>query len=208
MLLELACHFSLIQLMNRREMHSQYAVCCTDFRCTCVRGPATFPCVRVLNKAWLCWGTYVVSCFPMTSKYSHRARSNEVSCWYYCEFVSDWFLKQRTHPPQHTLHVWNFFQTDFWTVVGTLKRVRRLMPHRLETLIVLFDQVWILLIELSTLSGGSLGSCVDEERSQLCELMWIAGRFEHRLLERTLRLRVISWPRLAEGRLSIYHLYL
>ena len=63
-------------------------------------------------------------------------------------------------------------------------------------------------LERKTLSGGSLGSCVDEERSQLCELMWIAGRFEHRLLERTLRLRVNSWPRLAEGRLSIYHRYL
>lgn len=59
-------------------------------------------------------------------------------------------------------------------------------------------------LERKTLSGGSLGSCVDEERSQLCELMWIAGRFEHRLLERTLRLRVLSWPRLAEGRLPTY----
>ena len=26
-------------------------------------------------------------------------------------------------------------------------------------------------LERKTLSGGSLGSCVDEERSQLCELM-------------------------------------
>jgi len=38
-----------------------------------------------------------------------------------------------------------------------------------------------------TLNGGSLSLCVDEECSQLCELMRIAGHFEHRLLERTLR---------------------
>ena len=42
----------------------------------------------------------------------------------------------------------------------------------------------------TTLSGGSLGSCVDEERSQLRELMWIAGHIEHRHFERILRPRV------------------
>ena len=43
---------------------------------------------------------------------------------------------------------------------------------------------------MTTLGGGSLGSRVDEERSQLRELMWIAGHIEHRYLERTLRPRV------------------
>lgn len=38
-----------------------------------------------------------------------------------------------------------------------------------------------------TLSGGSLGSCDEEEQSQLCVVMWIAERFEHRPLERILR---------------------
>lgn len=58
---------------------------------------------------------------------------------------------------------------------------------------------------MTTLNGGSLGSCVDEECSQLCELMRIAGHFEHRLLERTLRSWVNLWPRLSEYRLLIYH---
>ena len=42
----------------------------------------------------------------------------------------------------------------------------------------------------TTLSGGSLGSCVDEERSQLRELMWIAGHIEYQYLERIWRLGV------------------
>lgn len=54
---------------------------------------------------------------------------------------------------------------------------------------------------LTTLSNGSLGSWVDEERSQLRELMWIAGHLEHRHLERTLRPQVFLRPCLAEGRL-------
>lgn len=62
------------------------------------------------------------------------------------------------------------------------------------------------LIDMSTtLSGGSLGSCVDEERSQLCELMRSANGLEHRHLERTLRPWVFLWPRLSEGRLINYH---
>lgn len=56
----------------------------------------------------------------------------------------------------------------------------------------------------TTLCGGSLGSCVDEERSQLCELMRTAYCFEHRHLERILRPRVSLWPRLSEGRLINY----
>ena len=38
-----------------------------------------------------------------------------------------------------------------------------------------------------TLGGGSLGSPVDEERSQLREPMRIAGHNEHQYFERTLR---------------------
>ena len=57
----------------------------------------------------------------------------------------------------------------------------------------------------TTLNGGSLGSCVDEERSQLCELMQTAYCFEHRHLERILRPWVVLWPRLSEGRLINYH---
>ena len=53
----------------------------------------------------------------------------------------------------------------------------------------------------TTLSSGSLGLWVDEERSQLRELMWIAGHLEHRHLERTLRPQVLLRPCLAEGRL-------
>lgn len=43
------------------------------------------------------------------------------------------------------------------------------------------------LIQKITLSGGSLGSPVDEERSQLREPMRIAGHKEHQYFERTLR---------------------
>ena len=63
---------------------------------------------------------------------------------------------------------------------------------------------WSLTIR-TTLNGGSLGSCVDEERSQLCELMQTAYCFEHRHLERILRPWVSLWPRLSEGRLINYH---
>lgn len=45
-----------------------------------------------------------------------------------------------------------------------------------------------------TLSGGSLGSCNEEEQSKLCDLLWIAERFDHKPLERTLRLLVDSSP--------------
>lgn len=43
------------------------------------------------------------------------------------------------------------------------------------------------LIQKITLGGGSLGSPVDEERSQLREPMRIAGHNEHQYFERTLR---------------------
>ena len=42
-------------------------------------------------------------------------------------------------------------------------------------------------VTCTTLSGGSLGSCVDEERSKLCELMRSVVCLEHRHLERKLR---------------------
>ncbi len=53
------------------------------------------------------------------------------------------------------------------------------------------------------MSGGSLGSRVDEERCQLRELMRIAVQLEHRHFERTLRPRdvTVSGPRLFEGRI-------
>lgn len=60
-------------------------------------------------------------------------------------------------------------------------------------------------VSSTILSGGSLGSCVDEERSQLCELMRTAYCSEHRLLERILRPWVSLWPRLSEGRPMNYH---
>ena len=54
-----------------------------------------------------------------------------------------------------------------------------------------------------TLGGGSLGSPVDEERSQLREPMRIAGHTEHQYFERTLRLTFADvWPHLSEGLLS------
>ena len=42
---------------------------------------------------------------------------------------------------------------------------------------------------LTTFNGGSLGSCIDEERSQLRYVMWIAEPTNHRIFERKLR----SW---------------
>ena len=41
---------------------------------------------------------------------------------------------------------------------------------------------------LYTPSGGSLGSWVDEERSQLRVIVWIAGHIDHWQVERILRL--------------------
>jgi len=41
------------------------------------------------------------------------------------------------------------------------------------------------------LNGGSLGSCNEEEQSKSCDLLWIAERFDHKPLERILRLVVV-----------------
>ena len=45
-----------------------------------------------------------------------------------------------------------------------------------------------LYITNTTLSDGSLGSHVDEERSKMCELMWTAQRSDHWQFERKWRL--------------------
>ena len=58
-------------------------------------------------------------------------------------------------------------------------------------------------IESITLDGGSLGSSVDEERSQLRESMRIAEHREHQYFERTLQHRAFPALRLSEGRLHI-----
>lgn len=60
---------------------------------------------------------------------------------------------------------------------------------------LLVGLILVILINLrrqprNTLYGGSLGSCVDEERTKTRDLMWLAERFEHRYLERILRLCV------------------
>jgi len=65
----------------------------------------------------------------------------------------------------------------------------------------------------TTLSGGSLGSHVDEERSQLRYAMWTAGHIDHRHLERTLWPRVLGRWRAARfvahaaGALSTFRLF-
>ena len=56
---------------------------------------------------------------------------------------------------------------------------------------------------LTTFNGGSLGSCIDEERSQLRYVMWIAEPTNHRIFERKLR----SWAHLGAC-LSECHVHL
>lgn len=60
--------------------------------------------------------------------------------------------------------------------------------------------------QMITLSGGSLGSCDEEEQSQPCVVMWIAERFEHRPLERILRSQDSSWGHVCPSFGTIYHL--
>jgi hypothetical protein len=55
--------------------------------------------------------------------------------------------------------------------------------------------------QMTTFNGGSLGSCIDEERSKLRYVMWIAELVNHRIFERNLRSWVFPGACLFEYRL-------
>jgi len=58
-----------------------------------------------------------------------------------------------------------------------------------QKVFVLFVFVWYFKQE-TTFNGGSLGSCIDEERSKLRYVVWNANWVNHRIFERKWRFRV------------------
>lgn len=84
-----------------------------------------------------------------------------------------------------------------------VSRSRPLIAECYHKCVVLRDIIALWVYKVFTLSGGSLGSCVEEEQSKLCKVLWIAGRSDYRLLECTLRLYSYSHVCQRVGSISI-----
>lgn len=116
-----------------------------------------------------------------------------------CSFISDWCIPGITRLYIYCCNLLCSSIESFWFI----------WMRPFYGLLIQWILLCVFIMELNqfenTLSGGSLGSCDEEEQSQLCVVMWIAELFDHRPLERILRSQDLSWGHVCPSFGTFYH---